>query len=401
MATPSSTARRALAVLGLAYFIFGTGSLAVVGLVGPMATRWGTSPSAVAQLVTVFSLGFAVLAPAIQVVAAKVPRRSLVVGGLLTVAVGLLGTALAPNLAWAMAFRVLTALGAAAVGPVASSLAASLAAPGQQAQALATVFAGMTLATVVGVPVSAWLGQLLSWQAVFVTLAAAAAACAAAVAALVQDRSASLPVRPADLVATLRRADTGFAFAAALAQLAAQFATYALIAVFLRSRFGASPALVSAALMTFGLGGVAANALVGRIGDRFAADTLIRASLLALAGVFAALCIAPGHAAIALGLLAAWSLVATVFMVPQQKRLIALAPAQRGLLLAMNASSMYLGMSLGTVVGSLAQAVAGVAALPAASLALVGVAWACHQLSLRAPAGFTLAPRALPPSPRS
>lgn len=382
--SPSSHPGRALAALSAAYFILGTGSLAVIGLIEPIAAQWQVSHAAVAQLVTVFALAFAVLAPAVQVAAARLPRRTLIVAGLLTMAIGLLGTALASNLAAAIVLRVLTAGGAAAVGPVASSLASSLVPADRQAKALSTVFAGMTIATVVGVPLSAWLGQLLSWPWVFVILAGAAALCAVAVRYGVADASAGAAVRPHDLLAVVLRPASGWAFGATLGQMAAQFATYALIAVVLRGRFNASPAQVSAALMVFGVGGVAANVLIGRIGDKLSTETLIRGSLAALAAVFAALRIAPTQMLVAFVLLTVWSLVATLFMVPQQKRLIALAPDQRGLLLAVNASALYLGMSLGTLIGSAAHEWLGVRTLPLASLALVGLAALSHLLSVRA-----------------
>lgn len=376
--------RRAMGALSAAYFVFGTGSLAVVGLIEPMSRHLRVSQSAIAQLVTVFALAFALLAPLVQVVASKLPRRSLIVGGLSIVAVGLLGTAWAPSLPLAMAFRVLTALGAAAVGPVASSLATSLVPASQQAKALATVFAGMTIATVVGVPLSAWLGHLISWQAVFVLLAVLACACAAAVRVWVVDTSGGSLVRLVDLLSVVRRPSSRWAFGATLMQMAAQFATYALIAVLLRERFGASPALVSVALMVFGVGGVLANALVGQIGDRVPVETLIRGSLVALATVFAALLLVAAHIGLAIVLVASWSLAATVFMVPQQKRLISLAPGQRGLLLAVNASALYLGMSLGAVVGAMTHGLMGVRWLPLISMLLVVAAMASHLLSGRA-----------------
>ncbi len=383
MSNPTSQ-RHALAALSAAYFVFGTGSLAVIGLVEPMSAQWQVSHAAVAQLVTVFALAFAVLAPAVQVVAARLPRRTLIVAGLLTVAIGLLGTALAPNVAAAVVFRVVTALGAAAVGPVASSLATSVVPADRQAQALSTVFAGMTIATVVGVPLAAWLGHLLSWQWVFVVLAAAAALCAQAVRAFVCDTGVAAAVKPRDLLVTLTRPASRWAFGATMAQMAAQFATYSLIAIMLRERFGATPGQVSVVLMAFGVGGVVANALIGRMGDRLSVETWIRGSLAALAAVFAGLLFIAPHFVFALLLVAAWALVATLFMVPQQKRLITLGPAQRGLLLAVNASSLYLGMSLGTIVGSAAHGLLGVRALPLASLVLVGVAALSHSLSVRA-----------------
>jgi DHA1 family inner membrane transport protein len=134
--------------------------------------------------------------------------------------------------------------------------------------------------------------------------------------------------------------------------------------------------------MLFGVGGVAANAMIGRIGDKLSVETLIRTSLLGLAAVFLALLEASEQFVAALTLLGLWSLVATLFMVPQQKRLISLAPGQRGLLLAVNASALYLGMSLGTLVGSATNEIFGLSMLPLASFSLVVLAAISHALSV-------------------
>lgn len=378
------TQQAALWTFSGAYFVFGTGSLAVIGLIDPIAHDLSVGRTAIAQLVTVFAIAFAVLAPAVQMLGSRLPRRVLLAGGLAMFALGLIATALAPSYEWAVAARIVTALGAAGIGPVASALATSLVPVDEQASALATVFAGMTVATVLGVPLSAWLGHVMSWHWVFIGLGALALACAGAVLLVVSDRSAGIPVHARDLANVFERPATRWAIGATLAQMAAQFATYTLIGQYLQERTGAVPAAVSVALLAFGVGGVVGNTLVGRFADRFEPHALIKGSLIALGAVFAVLAVLPRSVPLALVTLTAWALTGNLFMVPQQKRLVALAPAQRGLLLAMNASALYVGMSLGTVVGSVVNGTAGSAWLPAASLLLLIAAAASHALSRKA-----------------
>lgn len=366
-----SSPRNGLLALSAAYFILGTGSLAVIGLLDPMARHFHVSQAGIAQLVTVFALTFAVSAPALQMLLGQLPRRLLLIAGLLVMAAGSLGSAFAPSFAWAVAARVVMAIGAAAVGPVASALGASLVPQQEQTRALATVFGGMTLATVLGVPLSSWIGQAMSWQTVFVVLALAALACAAAAATLIRDGSAGQRVSVRALAQVFERASTAWGVAVTLFQMAAQFATYALISVLLKEQFGASAATVSMALLVFGVGGIAGNAIAGRIGDRVATDRMIWISIAGLFVVFLMLAFAPAHASAALVLLAAWAVVAMLFQAPQQKRLIGLAPQLRGLLLAVNASALYLGMSVGSFAASHVYGAWGTPGLPLASAALV------------------------------
>src|SRR5262245_36059581 len=73
----------ALLSLAAAYFTLGVGSLMVVGLVQPMSGELGASPAAIANLLTGYALAFAVWAPASQIVLGHLPRRSLLLAGLL------------------------------------------------------------------------------------------------------------------------------------------------------------------------------------------------------------------------------------------------------------------------------------------------------------------------------
>jgi len=378
-----SSPRKSLLALSAAYFTLGTGSLAVIGLLDPMARHFQVSQASIAQLVTVFALTFAVSAPALQMLLGQLPRRMLLIIGLLVMAAGSLGLAFAPSLGWAVAVRVVMAVGAAAVGPVASALGASLVPQQEQTKALATVFGGMTVATVIGVPLSSWIGQAMSWQAVFVALALAAAACAAAVATLIRDGGTGQRVTVRALAQVFERASTAWGVTVTLFQMAAQFASYALISLLLKEQFGASAATVSLALLVFGVGGIAGNAIAGRIGDRFATDRVIWVSIAGLFAVFLMLAFAPALPSAALVLLAAWAVVAMLFQAPQQKRLISLAPQLGGLLLAVNASALYLGMSVGSFAASRVYVAWSAPGLPLASAVLVILSAIAFVLSQR------------------
>lgn len=83
-------------------------------------------------------------------------------------------------------------------------------------------------------------------------------------------------------------------------------------------------------------------------------------------------------------LLAAWAVFGMLFQAPQQKRLVTLAGSRRNLVLALHASAIYLGMSVGSVAAGLAYALFGAAVLPLLSLLLAGAAAASFLLSQRA-----------------
>lgn len=364
----------ALIALGFAYFILGTGSLAVVGLVQPMAASLGVSPAAVANLVTAFALAFAVTAPLAQVFFGRHPRRTLLLTGLSIMSLAALAGALATAYWVLLVSRVAAGIGAAMVGPMASAIGAGLVPPERQGRALAIVFGGMTLAVVLAVPMAAWLGVLIGWRAVLVLLVVLGAVAAAGVVWKVHDRSRGVPVNLRALFGVVVHRRAGFSVATTLLQMAAMFATYALITPYLSERMAVGSGGMVAVLLSYGLGGIAGNLLAGGLTDRLGADRTVLASLAVLAATFVALWVLPASLALVLPLFVIWSTAGTLFQAPQQKRLVDIDPSRRSLLLATNASALYLGMSLGAFLAGVVHHSAGSAALPIASLTLMALA---------------------------
>jgi len=152
--------------------------------------------------------------------------------------------------------------------------------------------------------------------------------------------------------------------------MAAQFATYAPVGAFLANRASIPLSLLPAALVVFGIGGIVGNAVAARLADRIGADRTILVSLGALGAVFAALVVMPPIPWLGFTLLAAWAVFGMLFKAPQQKRLVTLAGSRRNLVLALHASAIYLGMSVGSVAAGMANALLGAAVLPLLSLLL-------------------------------
>jgi DHA1 family inner membrane transport protein len=112
----------------------------------------------------------------------------------------------------------------------------------------------------------------------------------------------------------------------------------------------------------------------------------VRTIAVTLAGFaigFAVLTAIPGSMLAALPPLACWAFFSGLFMAPQQARLVELLPRQRGILLALNASAIYLGMSLGSLVGSRFLSDLGARPLSAFALVPLALAGAAHAASTR------------------
>ncbi|WP_035849393.1 MFS transporter [Kitasatospora azatica] len=371
----------ALLSLSLGYFTLGTASLAVVGLGGPIGRALHTGPAQVGVLVSVFALTFAVAAPLAPAVLRRLDRRRVLLLGLGLLALGGLAGALAPNSAALIAARVVGGLGGAVFGP-ASSAAGSLLVPEERRpRALATVFAGMTVAAVLGVPLSSYLGGAIGWRWTLAGLAAVTALALVLVAASVPPLPAGPPPTAAGYRAALRTPGVLAVVLTTLCTMAAQFTVYGVAGAYLAERFGLAPEEVTLVLFAFGLVGVLGNACGARVFGRLGGGRTIALTQLGLAAAFLGLLVAPSGLLPAVALLALWAFFSQLYQAPQQARLIALAPEQRGLLLALNASMLYVGISLGSLLASALLPRLGADTLAAVGLLPLALGAVAHLVS--------------------
>ncbi|MEM9851944.1 MAG: MFS transporter [Pseudomonadota bacterium] len=373
----------ALGALAACYFTLAVGSLSVVGLALPMGEGLGATTSEIALLVTFFSVTYAVSAPLAQVVVGHWDRRLLLVIGLLSIAAGTAVTALAQGYPTAAFGRVLMAMGGGLTGPMASAAAAALVPAAQRGPALGKVFGGLTIATVVGVPMTTWLGDVLGWRGALWAVTTFAAANALAVVALVPRHARGDRAALGDILAILGDRVLLPALSVTAWQMAAQFTTYSVIAFFLIDRFGLPSTWLPLALAGFGIGGILGNILSTVLITRLGPNRLIWGSLTASALVLLALQLAGGQLWVGLGLGFLWPVFALALFAPQQERLLKLNPKGANLMLALNASTIYIGMALGGAIAGLLVRLSGSDWLALASALLMLGGLVSFQVSRR------------------
>ena len=249
------------------------------------------------------------------------PRWALVTGlGLLALAL-ILGAA---STSYEMLFisRGLMGLSAAAISPMCSAIGAGMVPPEQQGRAMGIVFAGLTFASVLGTPISAYLGTLMSWRLVFLLMALVALSSMGSILYLVKDRQVGAPISFAHMFEALTRIRSSFAVLTTFLQMTAIFCTYALIAPFMFHKFSLAENLIAVVLLVYGLNGVLGNVIAGRMSDRFSPNRVIFGSLLGLgAGLLLLWGIGPKDlwlAFVAIVMLAAFGMM---FHSPQQQRM--------------------------------------------------------------------------------
>ncbi len=343
-----------LPALSLANFAIGMGAFVAVGILTPVAQGFGLTVAQAGWVMTVYALVYAVASPLLVAVTGAVDRRALMLAGMAVFGLGALGSALAPSFAALLAARAMMALGGGVVTPVAAAVVAGLSAPEMRGRALATVFGGLTLAQVLGVPVGAWLGYSFGWPVAF---AAVAALCAVVLAVLALRVPAAISVpRPglAVLGQVLRSGWRMGAVGFTVLFLGGIWCVYSFFGPLAEARLGLGRDGVSAMLVIFGLGAVAGNWLGGRLADRIGSNR----TLLLLCAAQAVLL--PAVAGLALPLpatavlVAVWSVCGWSFMAAQQARLAGMDAPRAPIMLALNAAAIYVAAAVGTFGGGLA-----------------------------------------------
>jgi len=347
-----SSARAGLLALCFGNLVIGTGTLIVPGMLPQLADGLGVSLSYAGLLVTAFAATVCVGAPILATVTSRFDRRTLLVATLVLYLLGHVAAALVSSYGAMLAVRVVSSAGAALFTAQAAAAAALLVSPEHRGRAIALVFLGWSISSVAGVPLGAYVGATWGWRSGFALVALGSALAAGAI-WLVLPRG--LHVKAAD--AAMWRAILGNrALLAILAvtalYMAAIFALFCYFVPAAHAFVGASPALVSALLAVFGVAAVAGNAIAVRYMDRFGAGNVVLLCLAVTAVGHLLWPLTPGSVA----LLAATVLVAGIGGFAgnsaQQARLVAMAPSQASVSIALNTSAVFLGQATGAAAAS-------------------------------------------------
>jgi DHA1 family inner membrane transport protein len=377
---------RALGCLALAFFTLGASSLCVVGAFDYIATDWHLSRTATALLVTAFSGTLGLCAPLLQMLVGHWPRRSQILTGISVMATGSMVMAVAPNYLVLFAARILMGLGAALAGPMILALGSTLVEPYLQGRALATVMMGLTVASVVSVPVSTWVAAHTGPRLLFASIGFTTFIAVALIAFFVQHRSPGVRVKLAQLVNLVRRPANITGLSVVFCSVAGSFVTYTMITPILRDRYSAGPHLISVALLVFGIAGIGGNLIVGRAATSFSAERLLAMAMIVLVVVFAGLLVLPISIMAMLVALTIWAAMVAISLPSQQRRMVELEPQFRDIALALNSTFLFSGMAAGSFFGGVSYSAFGYSSLPILSVLLMCIGLVTLRCSMRAKA---------------
>jgi predicted MFS family arabinose efflux permease len=372
---------RRLLVLALGMFALGTDSFVVAGVLPEISRTFHINIGAAGQMTTAYAITYALLAPLLAAVAAHIPRKTMLLTALGIFVVANLITAEAPSFAIAIASRVLAGAGAAMFAPTATGAAATLVPAERRGYALSIVIAGLTAATALGTPIGAAIGGLGDWRWTMVFVSALAAMSAGGVGLLLAD----VPLPPKVTLTQRIKPATDPRVALTLLTTwlyqSGQFVAYTYLTVVFDRAIGHTHAIVAMLLVAFGVAGTISNLVVGRLADAMGNRKLIFTMLIVLALVLASLPWAGATLWTAIPALVIWGAVGWGLLAPQQHRLVAVASHSAPVVLGLNTSFTYLGITTAGVIGALGIPILGAHHLGYIGAGMVVVALGIAELA--------------------
>ncbi|WP_425956613.1 MFS transporter [Xylanimonas sp. McL0601] len=351
-----STTRRpyvgaALFALSLGGFTIGTTEFATMGLLPQIGADLSVSDPVAGQAITAYALGVVVGAPLLTVAAARMSRKRLLLVLMGAYALANLVSAAAPTIGLLVAGRFLAGLPHGAFFGVGAAVGAAVAGPGKRGHAVSMMMTGLTVANVVGVPLSTFVGQQLGWRIAFLLIGVLGAATLAGLVAFVPhdgpvDSSVAREVR------SLRNGPLWIGFLSGAVGFGGMFAVYSYVAPTMTKVAGLDPRHVPWVLAVFGVGMTVGTLLGGRLADRNVLGTMI--------GGF----VATGAALLLFALVGHWVVpaIAALFLLgvtsqvlglSMQTRLMDLSPHAQSLGAALCHSALNVGNASGAFFGGL------------------------------------------------
>jgi DHA1 family inner membrane transport protein len=378
-----------VAVLALTAGAFGIGTteFIIMGLLLQVDADMHVSVSTAGLLISGYALGVFVGAPILTLATRRMPRKAVLLALMAIFTLGNAACAMAPSYSLLMAARVLTSLAHGTFFGVGSVVATGLVPENKRASAISTMFVGLTVATLLGVPFGAWFGLLLGWRTAFWAVATIGIV-AFVVLALFVPGNVGGSEQPASLreeLAVLARPQVQLGLAMTVLGFAGLFTVFTYIQPILTHVTGFSEAAVSPILLVFGAGLSIGNIAGGRLADRGLLLALI-GTLVGLAVVLLALAPALSSKASAVMLVGLLGAAAFATVAPLQLRVLETAgPAGQNLASSLNIAAFNLGNALGAWAGGVTiDHGPGLAALPlvAAAITALGLGIALWSLWL-------------------
>jgi len=349
-------------------FVIGTGVMVVPGTLNDITASLGISVAVAGQLIALSALLMCIGAPLFAAVVGGWDRRRLLALSMLWYGLLHLASAAAPDFATLLPLRVISMVAPAIFTPQAAACVGLLVPVEQRGRAITFIFVGWSVASVLGMPMSAYLGGTLGWRSAFTLIGVLSLVSAVWVWRSMPNGVKPPALSPAAWGQVFRSRALMLCLAVTVLSSAGQFSLFSYFAPYYKQKIGITAGELSLLFMWFGAFGLLGNVLMSRHIDRIGTH---RGVMIGLVLMVLSLLVFPLGANLALAALVSlpWALGCFSTNSAQQARLVGMAPALAAGSIALNSAAMYAGQALGAGTGSWLIAQVGLLQLPWAGVA--------------------------------
>ena len=338
--------------LAVGAFAIGTTEFATMSLLPYFAKDLGIDAPQASRVISAYALGVVVGAPVITILGARIRRRSMLIGLMSMFALFNALSGFATSYEWMLVLRFLSGLPHGAYFGVGALVAVSLVPLNKRNQAVGRMFLGLTVATIIGVPLANWLGHSVGWRWGFGVVAFASVLTVTLVALLAPDTPTEAGASPLRELSALKQRQVWLTLSVGAIGFGGMFAVYTFLADTLLEVTKVSPETVPVVLAIFGIGMTTGNIVVPKLADHALMPT-IAGVLIWSAATTALFCVTAGNI---------WTISITVFLIGiggalgtiLQTRLMDVARQAQGLAAALNHSAFNFANALGPFLGGMA-----------------------------------------------
>ncbi len=340
-----------LLALALGAFGIGVTEFSPMGMLPIIADDLAVSIPSAGMLISAYAFGVLVGAPFMTLVFATMARRNLLLLSMAIFTLGNLISALADSYNTLLIGRVITSFNHGAFFGVGAIVAMNVVAPDKRAGAVAAMFSGLTLATIGGVPLAAYVGEVIGWRPAFFAMAGIGVITMLALRLSLPPLANLQQARVRDELKVLVQGPVLAALLLTVVSSSAMFTVFTYIVPILQDETLASTTFITAMLVLYGVGLSLGNYLGGRFADRSLELTLV-CSLIAVAVLLVVFAVAARSPIMAAPLIFLWGIASFALVPPLQALVVQEAKGAPSLASAMNIGAFNLGNALGAMLGA-------------------------------------------------
>ncbi|UJL46796.1 MFS transporter [Virgibacillus sp. NKC19-16] len=351
-------------LLTIVSFVVGMVELIIGGILDLVAVDLDVSLGQAGLLITIFSLIFAIAAPILLIVTAKIERKRLTLISLLVFLLGNIVSAISPSYSVLFMGRIITALSGSLLIILCLTMAANIVKPAYRGRAIGIVTMGVSGSLVLGVPIGLMLGNVFGWRAPFVFIAVLTLFSITGVYFLMEKVAPKPSVPLRKQLATLKNRKIFFAHLTTFLFLAGHATLYTYLTPFAKTTMGLEGTWVSVIYLIFGIAAVSGGAIGGTLSDQIGSKRMILTAMVLFGIAIFSITYTTFALPIFLVSLVFWGMGNWAITPAMQSYLIETSPETSDIQQSLSNSALHFGIAFGSFVGGIVVEQASVEVTP-------------------------------------